>query len=56
MSFYSGGCSEAFAAIWPVFPGPRCSFLPRGNGTAMGFGVLLLIVFIAGPRSTHAAV
>ena len=46
MSFFSGGCSEAFEAICPVFPGPRWSFLPRGKGTLMGFGVLLLMVFI----------
>src|SRR5262249_12968387 len=31
----------------PVFPGPRCRVLPRGNGTLSGFWVLLATLFIA---------
>jgi hypothetical protein len=30
-------------------PGPRCSFLPRGSGTAMDLGVLLAMVVMAAP-------
>jgi len=42
-SFASGGCPSAFSNTCPVFPGPRNSFFPPGNGRLNGFRVLLVM-------------